>query len=360
MFEDKSNFEIMQKFVPPKGTNNSMLKWMWTKQFLTIDKRTNINSLQSKQNETRISIIDEKGKPSFKEPDLKLSELKTEVGFYERIVTHEGPPHMSLEEKILSTFIIKEIQEAIDSIILHLAQQELHLSSAVFYFKQDKYDELVLLFATNLKLEKNFSSDLAMDRPVLLSIPLNFDQQFDMKLSMKNKKSCKVRPASAKQSDNYRSLVSQNRLKNFWPFWEQSIDSNNTYEYTVKAIIELIEFYNQNSSNEEVMISEEINKVDLPLKIKAFRVGKPYRPRSGKKLKSVPLPIKILFPGMSFSTYSTKIKNPLFLYENVKIWNQWYIFTKHVQTWKEIHEFKENNKNNLNLGKIAFNYCLFL
>jgi hypothetical protein len=115
-------------------------------------------------------------------------EPRSEVGFYERIVTHEGPPHMSVEEKILSTFVIKEIQEAIDSIVLHLSQQELHLNSAVFYFKQDKHDELVLLFATNLKLDYSFSSDLAMDRPVILSIPLDFDQQFDMKLNMKNKK----------------------------------------------------------------------------------------------------------------------------------------------------------------------------
>ena len=344
MFEDKSNIEVLQKFVVPKGSNNSMLKCTWTKQFLTIDKRTNINILQTKSNETNFSLINTKGGSSFQDPELKLNEQKYEVGFYERIVTHEGPPHMSIEEKVLSTFVIKEIQEAIDSIVEHLAQQELHLASAVFYFKQDKLDDLVLLFATNIKLERSHLSDISKDKNVVLTIPLSFDQQFDMKLSMKSKKNFKTRPISAKPLENYRSLVSQNRTKHFCPFWEHNVNNDNTYEYTVKAIIELIDYYNQNAENEEIKLSEEISKINLPLKIRAFRVGKPYRPRTKRKLKSVPISIKILYPGMSYATYSSKIKDPIFIYESVKIWSQWYVFIKHIQTCKDIHEYKDTHK----------------
>ena len=88
---------------------------------------------------------------------------------------------------------------------------------------------------------------------------------------------CRSRSFSAKPLKNGegRSLVSQSRVKNFCPFWEQKLYEVENFEFTIKSIIELIEFYQENASKEEVKLSEEINKVTPPLKIRALRVGQP-------------------------------------------------------------------------------------
>jgi hypothetical protein len=73
-----------------------------------------------------------------------------DVGFYDRIVTYEGLEQMSVEEKVFSNYVIKDVTEAINSIIDHLCQQDVYLTKAVFYFRYDRSEDLYLLFATNL------------------------------------------------------------------------------------------------------------------------------------------------------------------------------------------------------------------
>lgn len=149
MFDDKSNTQVLQKYVLSKSDKNSVIKCSWTPTVMTIERRTNINSIKvgkstagNKAYETNTSLTI--GSPSsneLKKPSMKL---------YEHIVTYEGPDHMSNSEKVYSSFVIKDIQGAINSITDHLEQQEIALSNAVFYFKYDRHDDLNLLFATNI------------------------------------------------------------------------------------------------------------------------------------------------------------------------------------------------------------------
>lgn len=81
----------------------------------------------------------------------KMTQLKDgDVGFYENIVTYEGPDHMSVTEKVYSTYVNSEIEKAVKCIANHLFQQDIVLSHATFYFKYDRYDTLYLLFASNI------------------------------------------------------------------------------------------------------------------------------------------------------------------------------------------------------------------
>lgn len=73
-----------------------------------------------------------------------LQESSKNIGFYGKIVTYEGPQDLSYEEQVFSTKVMKEITQAIDSIVEHLAQQEITLLSANFFFKYGRNDKLYL------------------------------------------------------------------------------------------------------------------------------------------------------------------------------------------------------------------------
>jgi hypothetical protein len=157
-------------------------------------------------------------------------------------------------------------------------------------------------------------SSLAMDRSVLLTIPKELDRYEPIKAASKSR-DVRIRPGSARpETKNYRSLVSQNRLKHYCPFCEQKIDPDNCFEYTIKSVIELIEFYQENAESDDIQLSEEINNIKLPMKIKALRVNKSSRLTSKRSssLKTVPLPIRLLYPGMHYSTYEIKVRLLMF------------------------------------------------
>ena len=146
MFDDKSKTEVLQKFVLCKSDKNNLIKCVWTPSLMTIQRRTNINSMRTKRN-----LLDFKpGESTKASANIKSLAKPNQVNFYERIVTFEGPDHMSVGEKIYSSYIIKDVQNAINSIVDHLEQQKTVLSSATFYFKYDRQDELVLVFATGI------------------------------------------------------------------------------------------------------------------------------------------------------------------------------------------------------------------
>jgi hypothetical protein len=65
---------------------------------------------------------------------------------------------------------LNHINSACEQIYEHLNSHGVKLLQAVYYFKVDIDDELVLLFGTNLKTDK-FDSRLAFQREVQLTIP---------------------------------------------------------------------------------------------------------------------------------------------------------------------------------------------
>ncbi|CAI2368593.1 unnamed protein product [Moneuplotes crassus] len=355
-FEDKSFFTVFQKFVPPKEDRNCLIKCVWTPTLMSIYKRTNPNYLIHKKKEYnyRFSRKEEDLVPTSTEEDAK------NIGFYGKIITYEGPQDMSYEEQVFSTKVMKEVTQAIDAIVEHLSQQEITLLSANFFFKYSRNDKIYLCFATNINVNPENYQEVAMDREVTLKIPEKEDLFNDPESQNRTSsvprpigpKDVRIRPTSSKPEQAYRSLVSQNRLKYFCPLCEQKISLDDGYEYTMKTIIDLINFYQDNFDSEDTKLSDRLECLILPMKIKTIKISKSRRSEARQQLKTIPLPIRALYPGMSYQTYKQKMKDPLFLYDSVKLCEKCYNFIRNLQEIKDEYDqyvHKENFNHDLKI-----------
>ena len=74
----------------------------------------------------------------------------------ERLSTFEGPIQWAKLESVASNTLLEDVNASVKQIEQHL---ELHNSAKLlggeFYFKVDRADNLVLLFALNIKTDKN-------------------------------------------------------------------------------------------------------------------------------------------------------------------------------------------------------------
>ena len=120
---------VIQKFVLSKNGRNQIFKCQWSPQFSVVEKVTNQNNFS----------------------DDKLPAI-------DRACTFEGPTHFSKHENVLSSATLDQIHQAVKQIEYHLLESTGNkLQRGSFYFKFDKNDQLVLLFATQIKIDKQTS-----------------------------------------------------------------------------------------------------------------------------------------------------------------------------------------------------------
>ena len=122
--EEKLYLDILQKFSVCKGKYNEVIRCDWTPTINIVEKRTN--------------------------PNLFKSSAST---MYEKLVTYEGPSHLSKSDSVVSNTILSDINVACKFIADQLTSHNVALKHANFYFKLDNSNELVLLFANNFKLD---------------------------------------------------------------------------------------------------------------------------------------------------------------------------------------------------------------
>ena len=77
---EKPMKSFLQKFTLPKNDKNSIIKVTWTKNFSIFENKTNIN---------------------------KINDHK--INLYDRIVTHEGPEHLTVQDSINSPTLANDI-----------------------------------------------------------------------------------------------------------------------------------------------------------------------------------------------------------------------------------------------------------
>lgn len=148
-FDDKSHLQILQKFIISKGQQNSMLKCTWQDGTLLIEKRTNLNFLNTEGGEMNYNIY---GGDVMPNPySSHTFACDRELDLNERVATFEGDSNYSVDEKVFATNVHEKIRKAIQAICTHFEQQDIILTKAVFYFKFDKANHLYLLFVTNIK-----------------------------------------------------------------------------------------------------------------------------------------------------------------------------------------------------------------
>ena len=143
LFESKQDVEIMQRFVPPGGDCNSMLRCLWTPQVTYIERKTNY---------------------------LPFTDLDP-ASPYQAVVTFEGPEHLCEGEKVISTSVHHDVANAISGLVSHLHQLGIELLSACFYFKQGAKDQLHLLYASSIKCAKVHHLSINSDFNIYFDVP---------------------------------------------------------------------------------------------------------------------------------------------------------------------------------------------
>lgn len=129
--ESKMPFEdgMLQKFEHPKGDKNFTLILNWTPKMCLLEKKVNLKAL----NDNRYSV-------------------------YERVVTIEGEEFHTGTQPIRGTNLPDRLEKIANSIVNHISSvsmEMIKISRMILNFKINKYDNILLLWCSSLRLEKN-------------------------------------------------------------------------------------------------------------------------------------------------------------------------------------------------------------
>eukprot|EP00639_Heterosigma_akashiwo_P030448 CAMPEP_0194685744 /NCGR_PEP_ID=MMETSP0295-20121207/15020_1 /TAXON_ID=39354 /ORGANISM="Heterosigma akashiwo, Strain CCMP2393" /LENGTH=481 /DNA_ID=CAMNT_0039573297 /DNA_START=118 /DNA_END=1560 /DNA_ORIENTATION=- len=122
----KQNTGILQRFVEPKGTKNTMIRALWSPKVCLLERRTNNRNLH----------------------DLRY-------GVYERAVTYEGPDYHSQAAPLRGSVLPERVQAICGTVVAHVAEvsfQKQRVCRMVLNFKADAKDRLWLLWSSSLRL----------------------------------------------------------------------------------------------------------------------------------------------------------------------------------------------------------------
>ncbi|CAD8093899.1 unnamed protein product [Paramecium primaurelia] len=130
---EKALNALLQKFVEPKSSRNSMIKVSWSPQFCLLSRKTNNN-------------------------DLKNNKIPIE----DRLVTFEGPEHLSTTDSIASPILSADIEQICLNIVKHIQDVSggnIQISRMVLFFKIDEKNRLWLLFSSGVKVRQKFINE---------------------------------------------------------------------------------------------------------------------------------------------------------------------------------------------------------
>lgn len=121
----KSDEGILQKFIDPKGTKNSMIQVIWMQKFIFFEVRENKKNL-----------------------------FDTRFDLYERAVTFEGEEFHCDSKQVCSEKLQKDLYSVISRFTSHICQvtsNKLEISRMVMYFKQSKDGRLWFIRACSVR-----------------------------------------------------------------------------------------------------------------------------------------------------------------------------------------------------------------
>uniref|UniRef100_UPI003AFB82E4 distal DC4 n=1 Tax=Leishmania tarentolae TaxID=5689 RepID=UPI003AFB82E4 len=134
---------ILQKFIFPKGYQNSVIRVVWSPRICMVQRRTN-----------KYRIFDRK---------------RAECDPFSITVTYDGPTFLSDEGSVSGNIAI-ELKELCGNIVQHFYYTEhKYITRMVLYFKGDKHDRLWLLWCGSLRVS---------DRKTPSEMPVNLITNF--------------------------------------------------------------------------------------------------------------------------------------------------------------------------------------
>ena len=146
---------VLQKFIDPKGVNNSTLQMIWTTHLCVFELRENSNSL-----------------------------FDTRLDIYERVVTFEGEDHQSQVKPFRSNelrYLMQEIGEALVEHFCIVSAGKIKPTRMVIIFKVNQQSRLYLLMAMSIRCTSLV--------PIDISCNSKFPEVVNCKRSASNSKS---------------------------------------------------------------------------------------------------------------------------------------------------------------------------
>jgi len=134
---------VLQKFLIPKGTQNSMIQAVYANRVNRVYKRSAVYRLDDRT----------------KSP-------------YERAVTFDGPSHLS-EDTVVSEKVQAEVTEICENFVAHfLATEHKPITRMSLFFKMDEFGDLWIMSCSSLRIGGTKFA------PSTLRIPLNLSTKF--------------------------------------------------------------------------------------------------------------------------------------------------------------------------------------
>jgi hypothetical protein len=138
---------ILQKFLVPKGLNNSLIQAVWSPRVCIVQRKTNRYAINDKS-----------------------------YSAYERAVTYEGPSHYT-EDGICAPKTTAQIKSICSNICQHFQNTEhKNITRMVLYFKVDKNDSVWLLWCGSVRIsDRQHQSQMPLNLSPIFTSP---DQQY--------------------------------------------------------------------------------------------------------------------------------------------------------------------------------------
>ena len=126
---EKVNNGVVQRFIEPKGTNNSMIRAIWSPKVCLLERRVNVNKLQDQRR----------------------------FGMYERAVTYEGPEVNSVTAPVRGSILPSSVQRLCSSLVNHVGEvsfQKHKIKRLAVNLKVDPNDKIWFLWCTSCRVER--------------------------------------------------------------------------------------------------------------------------------------------------------------------------------------------------------------
>ncbi|KAF0688245.1 Aste57867_20115 [Aphanomyces stellatus] len=120
---------VLQRFIVPKGSANSLIRAIWTPKMCLLERKTNVRRLH----------------------DLRY-------GIYERAVTFDGADAYSNPDPVRGSILPGDIQYLCEQVVDHVMEVSFHkyrISRMVLHIKTDANDKVWLLWSSSIRLARS-------------------------------------------------------------------------------------------------------------------------------------------------------------------------------------------------------------
>lgn len=217
------------------------------------------------------------------------------VPLIDRTITIEGNGTFASKELVKSTSLIRELEKSSTEIAAHITSilpKDTALNSMKLLFRQDAFDRLQLLLCSSLKVSSEICGN---PRRIFDCVKRHVD--YDI-----------LSPLVFEGDESVVKINTRDFKCKRCPICLKEINGNQLYEVNNLTLVEMHKQHTANSYQEVLPIT--------------------YYDLTNKKedSSSIPKAIQNLYPGISYKTYSTRKRDPVWQYEVSRVCSDCWTF----------------------------------